>query len=128
MAQFLSQSWFDEAEVIRAKINPAVPDAIKDLVINLKVTGGPDGDIEAKMAGGKFEQGLAADAPTTLSVPFDIAKKMFIEGDQQASMQAFMSGEIRVEGDMSKIMQMQTAGPPSAEAQKVQELVKEMTD
>ena len=61
-------------------------------------------------------------------MPFDTAKKMFIEGDQQASMQAFMSGEIRVEGDMSKIMQMQTAGPLSAEAQKVQELVKEMTD
>ncbi|MCP4002730.1 MAG: SCP2 sterol-binding domain-containing protein [bacterium] len=125
--EFLSTTWFEEAEKIRAEINPPVPDAVKDLVINLKVAGGPDGDIEAKMAAGKFELGLAADAPTTLNVPYDVAKKMFIEGDQQASMQAFMSGQIKVEGDMAKLMQMQTAGAPSAESIKVQELIKEMT-
>lgn len=126
--QFLSDAWFDEAERIRAEINPAVPDIIKDLVINLKVTGGPSGDIEAKMDGGRFAKGLANDAPTTLTVPFDVAKKMFIDGDQNASMQAFMSGQIQVEGDMAKLMSMQAAGPPSAEAEKVQELVKAMTD
>lgn len=126
--QFLSDGWFEEAERIRAEINPPVPDAIKDLVINLVVTAGPDGDVEAKMAAGRFEKGLADDAPTKLTVPFDVAKKMFIEGDQNASMQAFMSGQIQVEGDMAKLMSMQTAGPPSAEAEKVRELVKAMTD
>ncbi len=125
---FLSDEWFQEADKIREEINPPVPDAIKDLTINLVVTGGPNGDVEAKMHGGKFEQGLAGDAPTKLTVPYDIAKAMFIEGDQQASMQAFMSGQIQVEGDMAKLMQMQTAGAPSAESLKVQELVKEMTD
>ena len=125
---FLSDSWFEEAERIRAEIDPPVPEVAKDITINLSVTGGPDGDIEAKMHAGKFEKGHAADAPTTLIVPYGVAKKMFIEQDQQASMQAFMSGEIRVEGDMSKVMQLQTAGPPSAEAQKVGELIKEITD
>jgi putative sterol carrier protein len=42
-------------------------------------------------------------------------------------MQAFMSGQIRVEGDMAKLMQMQMAGAPSPEAQKVSQLIKEMT-
>ena len=32
---------------------------------------------------------------------------MFIEGNQQAAMQAFMSGQIKVEGDMTKLMAMQ---------------------
>ncbi len=59
--EFLSDGWFDEAERIRAEINPEVPDAVKDLVINLKVTDAPGGDIEARMAGGKFEKGLDAD-------------------------------------------------------------------
>ena len=53
---------------------------------------------------------------------------MFIEGDQNATMQAFMSGVIKVEGDMTKLMAMQAGGPPSAEALKVQELLKSMTD
>ena len=126
--QFLSDSWFDEAERIRAEINPEIPEAVKGLVINLKVTEGPDGDIEARIADGKFEKGLADDAPTTLSVPYDTAKAMLIEGDQNATMQAFMSGVIKVEGDMTKLMAMQGGAPPSAEAAKVQELVMAMTD
>jgi hypothetical protein len=125
---FLSDSWFDEAERIRAEVNPAVPAAIQDLVINMVVTGGPDGDIEARMAGGRFLKGLASDAPTKLTVPYDVARKMFIDQDQNASMQAFMSGQIKVEGDMTKIMQMQAGGPPSAEAQQVQAAVVAMTD
>ncbi len=125
---FLSDSWFEEVERIRTEINPEVPEAVKDLVINLKVTDGPSGDIEARIAGGKFEKGLADEAPTTLSVPYETAKAMFIEGDQNATMQAFMSGVIKVEGDMTKLMAMQAGGPPSPEAQKVQELVSAMTD
>lgn len=126
--RFLSDAWFQEAERIRAEINPAVPDAIKDLVINLKVTGGPVGDIEARMAAGRFEKGLAADAPTTLTLPHEVAKKMFIDQDQNAAMEAFMSGGIKVEGDMGSLMGMQAAGAPSAESEKVQELIRAMTE
>ena len=126
--QFLSDGWFDEAAKIQAEISPEIPDAIKDLVINLVVKDGPDGDIEAKMEAGTIAKGLANSAPTKLTVPYDIAKKMFIEQDPQASMQAFMSGQIQVEGDMTKIMGMQAAGPPSAEAQQVAERIKEMTE
>lgn len=126
--QFLSDGWFEEVERIRAEINPEVPEAVKDLVVNLKVTDGPSGDIEAKIAGGRFEKGLADEAPTTLTVPYDTAKAMFIEGDPNATMQAFMSGIIKVEGDMTKLMAMQAGGPASAEAEKLQELVKAMTD
>ena len=125
---FLSESWFQEAERIRAQINPPVPDAVKDLVINLVVTGGPSGDIEARMDAGRFVRGLAAGAPTKLTVPYDVARKMFIENDQQASMQAFMSGQIKVEGDMMKLMQMQAGGPPSEAAVKVQQAVAAMTE
>lgn len=125
---FLSDSWFEEAEKIRAEINPEVPDAVKDLVINLVVKDGPDGDIEARIEAGRFAKGLADVAPTKLTVPFDVAKKMFIDNDQNASMQAFMSGQIQVEGDMAKLMSMQAGGPPSADAVKVQEAVAAMTD
>ena len=129
MAQaFLSDGWFDEAEKIRAEIDPEVPEAVQGLVLNLLVKDGPDGDIEAKMEAGRFVKGMADEAPTKLTVPYDIAKKMFIEQDPQASMQAFMSGQIQVEGDMAKLMSMQAGGPPSADAVKGQEAVAAMTD
>jgi hypothetical protein len=126
--QFLSDGWFDEAEKIRAELNPPVPEIIQDLVINLVVKDGPEGDIEAKIEAGRFVKGLAAEAPTKLTVPYDIAKKMFIDQDPQASMQAFMSGQIQVEGDMTKVMAMQAAGPPSEEAVQVQNRIQEMTE
>jgi hypothetical protein len=124
---FLSDAWFEEAERIRDEINPPVPDAIKTIVVNLLVKNGPQGDVEARIQSGKFEKGLAASAPTKLTVTYDVAKAMFISGDQQATMQAFMTGQIQVEGDMAVLMQMQMAGPPSAEAVQLQERVKSMT-
>ncbi|HXX49624.1 MAG TPA: SCP2 sterol-binding domain-containing protein [Myxococcota bacterium] len=128
MAQtFLSDGWFAEAEKIQAEINPPVPPAIKDLKINMQVTGAPNGDVSFRMDNGRMLKGHAADAPTKLVVPFDVAKAMLVDQNQQAAMNAFMSGQIRVEGDMAKLMQMQMAGPPSPEAQKVSQLIKEMT-
>jgi hypothetical protein len=124
---FLSDAWFQEAERIRDEINPPVPDVVKNVVVNLVVKNGPEGDVEARIAAGKFEKGLAASAPTKLTVPYDVAKAMFISGDQQASMQAFMTGQIQVEGDMAVLMQMQMAGPPSAEAVQLQERIKKIT-
>ena len=35
---------------------------------------------------------------------------MFVAGDQQAGMQAFMAGKVRVQGDMTKLMMAQGAG------------------
>ena len=125
---FLTDSWFDEAEKIRASVDPEVPAALQDLVINLVVKDGPDGDIEARMEAGRFVKGLADAAPTKLTVPYDIAKKMFIDNDQNASMQAFMSGQIQVEGDMAKLMSMQAGGPPSDDQKKVSDAVAAMTD
>jgi hypothetical protein len=124
---FLSDGWFAEAEKIQAEINPPVPPAIKDLKINMQVTGAPNGDVSFRMDNGRMLKGHAADAPTKLVVPFDVAKAMLVDQNQQAAMNAFMSGQIRVEGDMAKLMQMQMAGPPSPEAQKVSQLIKEMT-
>ena len=125
---FLSDGWFDETEKLRAELNPPVPDAVKGLVINLVVKDGPDGDIEAKLEAGRFVKGQASDAPTKLTLAYDLARKMFIDQDQQASMQAFMSGQIQVEGDMTKLMAMQAGGPPSEEAEKLQAGIQAMTE
>lgn len=123
---FLSSAWFDELEKLRSE-QPPVEGAMADLTLNIVVTGGPEGDTEIHVKGGSFERGLAADAPTKLTVPYDTAKGMFIDGNQQAAMQAFMSGQIKVEGDMSKLMAMQAGAAPTAEQQAFQEKIKAIT-
>lgn len=125
---FLSPEWFEEAERIRAEIDPPVPEVLRGLTINLVVTGGPFGDVEARMEDGRFLPGRSPEAPTTLRVPYAVAYRMFILRDQAAGMQAFMSGQIQIEGDMTKIMMLQAAGPPSEASLRVQERIRAITD
>jgi hypothetical protein len=126
--KFLSDEWFTEVRKIRDEANvPAPTGPAADLKLNIVVTGGPDGDKEIHMAAGDFQEGLIDDAPTKLTVPYEVAKKTFIEGDQQAGMQAFMQGQIKVEGDMSKLMAMQSQ-QPSAEQADLQKKIAAITE
>jgi putative sterol carrier protein len=46
----------------------------------------------------------------TITIPYDTAKAILVDGDAQAAMQAFLSGRIKVDGDISKMIALQTAG------------------
>lgn len=126
---YLSDSWFEELEKIAAEVGDLqLPDMMKDFKLNLEVTEGPEGKIEAHIDGGIFKKGLIDGAPTKVIVPYDISRKMFIERDQAAGMQAFMSGQIKVEGDMGKLMSMQSAGGPTAPQQELEKRIRAMTE
>ena len=126
--KFLSEPWFDEIESLRDDAPPAAG-AMADLVLNIVVTGAPDGDVEVHMNKGQFERGLAADAPTKITVPYDVAQDIFINGNQAAGMQAFMAGQIKVEGDMTRLMAMQAGGgSPTPEQVAFQQKLKEITE
>jgi hypothetical protein len=123
--EFLSDEWFAEAKKIADEAGADAGQA-GDLTLNIVVTGGPSGDKEIHMANGEFAQGLVDNAPTKMTVPYEVAKSVFIEGNQQAGMQAFMQGQIKVEGDMSKLMAMQTQQPSAGQAE-LQAKLKEIT-
>jgi len=61
-----------------------------------------------------FTEGF--DAPDLkVTVDYDTAKAILIEGNPQVGMQAFMAGKVKVEGDMAKLMALQAA-PAGADA------------
>ena len=122
--QFLSDAWHDAFDEIRDQAPPP-PAGAADLVLNVVVTGGPDGDHELHIAAGQYQRGLADGAPTKLTLPYETAYSMFIKGDEQAAMQAFATSQIKVEGDMSKLTSM--AGAPTPEQIAFQEQIRSMT-
>lgn len=105
---FLSDAWFDAVEELRGDA-PAPPEAVADVAVNMVVTGGPDGDREMHFAKGQFDRGAVEGAPTTVSLPYDVARAMLVDGNPQAAMQAFMAGQIKVEGDMTRLMSLQSS-------------------
>ena len=103
---FLSDAWFDAVEALRDKA-PAAPEEVADIAVNMVVTGGPDGDRALHFADGRFDRGLVDGAPTTVTVPHRVARSMLVDLDPEVAITAFMTGEIRVEGDITKLMELQ---------------------
>ena len=118
---FLSEEWMDAARAIREEYRGKAPSA-HVVKMNQIITDVPfgEGTIEAHMdsSSGEMEMELGhiEGADVTVTLDYATAKAIFIEGNPQAGMQAFMSGKIKVQGDMSKLMAMGQAPDPNAEA------------
>ena len=112
---FLSDEWLEEARRIRAEYEGKSVSFPHSVRMNLVVTDVPfsDHDIDAHMdtSSGELvlDVGHLEDQDLKVTVDYDTAKAILIEGNPQAGMQAFMSGKIRVEGDMAKLMALQAA-------------------
>ncbi len=112
---FLSDEWLEEARKIRAEYEGKTPPIPHVVRMNLVVTAVPfsDDDVLAHMdtSSGELilETGHLEDQDLKVTVDYDTAKAILIEGNPQAGMQAFMAGKVRVEGDMAKLMALQAA-------------------
>jgi putative sterol carrier protein len=53
-----------------------------------------------------------------VTTDYETARTIFIGQDPQAGMQAFLSGKVKVQGDMTKMMLMQTTQQPDDELAK----------
>jgi len=89
------------------------------------------GTLEAHMdtSSGELEMdtGHIENADVKVTLDYETAKAIFVEGNPQAGMQAFMAGKIKVEGDMTKLMAMQ-AGPPDPSAAEVSKKIQDITE
>lgn len=111
---FLSDDWFAAVEVLVEEHGADAP-AHANVVINLTVTDTPFGDERRMHMGakdGKGDWGVdhADGADVTLTTDYATAKEVFVSGNPQAGMQAFMAGKVKVQGDMAKLMAAQAGG------------------
>jgi SCP-2 sterol transfer family len=120
---FLSDDWFDEARNIRAEYAGKVPPIAHSVRMNLVVTGAPfdendvDSHVDTSTGELLMDTGHLENPDLKVTVDYDTAKAILVEGNPQAGMQAFMQGKVRVEGDMAKLMALQAqpaASDPNA--------------
>jgi hypothetical protein len=115
--KFLSDDWFDEVAKIRKEVGDLqLPAAVRDLKVNVEVSDGPNGGVVQWHWGGEGIGRGHVQAPTKIKLPYTIARKIFVDRDNSAAMQAFMSGQIQIEGDMMQLMSMQSAANTTTEA------------
>lgn len=105
---FLSESWIAALEQLRP-LAPAVPPEIRDITVNLIVRDGPDGDVTAHVRNGVVDRGMIDDAPTTVSVTYDVAKELIVKANPNMLMVAIMAGHVTVQGDALNLAILQSA-------------------
>ena len=130
---FLSQEWMDEARKVREEYKDRTPPIAHQVRMNQVITEVPfgEGTLQSHMdtTSGELvmEEGHLDEVDLTVTLDYATAKAIFVEGNPQAGMQAFMAGKVKVQGDMTKLMAVQSA-PPDATAQEIQAKIKDITE
>ncbi len=115
--EFLSDDWLAETRAIRAEFEGKGATIEHSIRMNLVVNEPPfgDGPIEAHAdtTSGSLvlDRGHIEAVDLTVTVEYAVAKAILVEGDPNADIQAFMQGRVKVDGDISKLLALQTLSP-----------------
>lgn len=130
---FLSDEWMEAARAIRAKYASQVPEVDADLRINQVIQDVPFGDgevlsyLDTTSGAVVLELGVLDEPDVTITTDYETARAIFVYQDPTVAMQAFMNGKVKVQGDMMKLMAMQTALPSNEFSEKVAQEIKDIT-
>jgi putative sterol carrier protein len=131
---FLSQEWMDAARAIREQYADEVPAVDANLRINVAVTEVPFDDeivnayLDTSSGGVVMELGALEEPDVTVTTDYPTAQALFVDQDPAIAMQAFMNGKIKVQGDMMKLMAMQTSLPTNEFSEKISQEIKDITE
>ena len=133
VAQFLTDEWVNEAKKIREEFAGKGTPPAHAVRMNQVVTDVPFGEgtvnVHMDTSGGDldFDLGHLDNPDLTVTLDYETAKAIIVDQNPQAGMQAFMAGKIKVQGDMTKLMAMQS-GTPDPKAAEVAAKIKEITE
>jgi len=130
---FLSEQWMTEAKAIRAKYEGQTAKVTASVRVNQVITDVPFGDgtinsfIDTSSGDMVMDLGTLDSPDVTVTTDYATAKKLFVDQDAAAAMQAFMGGKVKVQGDMMKMMALQTAMPTDEASQAISAEIKAIT-
>lgn len=126
MNKFLSQSWFDAVATLNQEAGELnLPPTLANLILNAKITG--DNPAELHLNAGKIMQGTNHNAASTISIDEATLGRIIETGDVNIAIEAFMMGQIRIDGDMTQVMALQST-KPSQEQKALYKQIKAMTE
>ena len=130
---FLSPEWIAAAKGVRTKYADQAARVTTSIRLNGVVTDTPFGaeplNIALDTSSGTIflELGSLENPDLTITTDYQTAQKIFVEQDQAGAMQAFMGGRIKVQGDMMKLMALQTQMPDDEIARQISHEINDLT-
>jgi len=130
---FLSDEWMLAAREIRSRYQDETMKVPVGVRMNQIITGVPFGEgtvnayTDTSSGVLDIDLGHLESADVTVTTDYVTARNIFVEQDPNFTMQAFMSGKIKVEGDMLKMMALQGSMPQNELAKTIAEEIKTIT-
>jgi len=122
---FLSDEWVTEARRIYSEAETGSGGgviggrAMAPVRVNLIVAEAPfsaaalDAHVDTSSGRLNIDTGHLDNPDVTVSMAYSTARSLFVQGDIQAVMQAFLGGRIKVDGDLTKLLDPQSGIWPS---------------
>lgn len=134
MHDFLSDEWITAVREIRARYEEQIPEIPVSIRINQIVTDMPFGEsplethIDTSSGRLTFDLGHLDDPDTVMETDYTTARELIVGRDPAIVMQAFMAGKIRVQGDMMKLIALQTMIPANEHSDQVADEIAAVTN
>lgn len=134
--EFLSDDWLDAVLELRDDFEPEEHETELSIVMNQVITDVPFGDgrieisLDTRSGSPEIKRGHVDNAEVTITTDYETAKSTLVDQDPSATMQAFMSGRILIQGDLAKLMTIQAAAaaiPPSDTRSAVAQRLRQIT-
>jgi SCP-2 sterol transfer family len=130
--EFLSDGWFEAVHALRDEYAAEGATAPIELRANLVITHVPFSSeqvlvhVDTSRGGLVLERGHLETSDLRVQVDWATAKALLVDGKPQAAMGAFMEGKIRIEGDVARLMALQT-GIVDASTQQAAKRIRDLT-
>lgn len=134
---FLSPEWIEAALRLRDEYADRLPPPVTPVRMNLVITEVPHGDddrlaasIDTAESGLLPRFGHLANPELTVTMEYEAARAVLVDQDPDAIGRAFLSGRMRVEGDVTRLFLLQSlepSGPDLDLAREVSARLREMT-
>ncbi len=137
---FLSDEWIAEARRIRAEMAgtgdaqagvPATTVRMNQVITDVPFGSGRlDAHLDTSSGTPEMETGHLENADVTVTLDYETAKAIFVDGTLEAGMRAFMEGKVRVQGDMQKLIAalQQLAPPDPGAVNQAQARIRDITE
>lgn len=134
---FLSEEWIQQTRLIREEFKDRAPTVTMSVKMNQIISDVPFGEgvvrahLDTSSGVIEIETGHVESPDVTVTMPYDVARALLVDGDASAAMNAFMGGRIKVDGDITKLLGLQvpaSAAASSPDAALVVERIKAITE
>ena len=111
--EFLSEKWIVAARKIRDEFSADAP-AAPSVTMNLIVTEVPFDEstmhahVDSRDGTLDLDEGHLEEAEVTVSADYATVRALLVDQDAAVAMSAFLNGKIRVQGDLGKLLALQT--------------------